>query len=409
MKSFKSPRVFLALFTALACIYANANSIDLSAFAGQHTDLITGLGLLLCTGEIQMITKALDRVEEGIQGMNTKQRELADRVLQLEQKGTAPGPNGSLSGSSFGNGGGQSLGDKFLESFQKNKDLFEKTRSVRLEIKAATDAITTTSGRNVMSFGRKTPESAVLGLQNALVSRPTANTSAVEYSRFTGIQGAAALQATEGAAKSAVRADHSLIVQTALTIAGFSKMSKQALNDSEELKRSVDATIRRSVGTALDVALCNGATGFVGGFEALATPYTSLLYQAMADAVSEGVATMQTAGFNPDVVTLNPADWLAIVVKRGTANDHYLSGNYLGAMPSEMRGLKVVLSPSVDVGKALLMDSSHSDLLVVDQFSIEVAFSGDDFTQNLVTILGEVRVIPVFRSVGSARLITPKA
>lgn len=409
MKSFKSPRVFLALFTALACIYANANSIDLSAFAGQHADLITGLGLLLCTGEIQMITKAIDRVEEGIKGISTKQTELADRVLQLEQKRTAPGPDGSIGGSSFGNGGGQSLGDKFLESFQKNKDLFDKTRSVRLEIKAAADAITTTSGRNVMSFGRKTPESAVLGLQNALVSRPTAGASAVEYSRFTGIQGAAALQATEGAAKSAVRADHSLIVQTALTIAGFSKMSKQALNDSEELKRSVDATIRRSVGTALDVALCNGATGFLGGFEALATPYTSLLYQAMADAVSEGVATMQTAGFNPDVVTLNPADWLAIVVKRGTANDHYLSGNYLGAMPSEMRGLKVVLSPSVDVGKALLMDSSHSDLLVVDQFSIEVAFSGDDFTNNLVTILGEVRVIPVFRSVGSARLITPKA
>ena len=115
MKSFKSPRVFLALFTALACIYANANSIDLSAFAGQHADLITGLGLLLCTGEIQMIMKAIDRVEEGVQGMRNMQTELVDRVLQLEQKRTAPGPDGSLSGSSFGNGGSQSLGDKFLE------------------------------------------------------------------------------------------------------------------------------------------------------------------------------------------------------------------------------------------------------------------------------------------------------
>ena len=65
--------------------------------------------------------------------------------------------------------------------------------------------------------------------------------------------------------------------------------------------------------------------------------------------------------------------------------------------------------PSVDAGKALLMDTSHSDLLVVDGFTVEVAYSGDDFTNNLVTVLGEVRVIPVFRTVGSARLITPKA
>ena len=59
------------------------------------------------------------------------------------------------------------------------------------------------------------------------------------------------------------------------------------------------------------------------------------------------------------------------------------------------------------VGKALLLDSSHSELLVVDNFTIEVAYSGDDFLKNLCSVLGEVRVIPTFRTVGSARLITP--
>lgn len=73
----------------------------------------------------------------------------------------------------------------------------------------------------------------------------------------------------------------------------------------------------------------------------------------------------------------------------------------------QMRGLQVVLSPSVDAGKALLMDSSHSELLVVDAFSVEVGFVDQDFTKNLVTLLGELRVIPVFRTVGAARLITP--
>lgn len=89
--------------------------------------------------------------------------------------------------------------------------------------------------------------------------------------------------------------------------------------------------------------------------------------------------------------------------------DHYLSGNYLGAMPQEMRGLRVVLSPSVAAGKALLIDSSHFELLVVDDFSVEIAYDGNDFTKNLVTMLGELRAIPIFLTTGAARLITPKA
>ncbi|ABD70549.1 hypothetical protein Rfer_2837 [Rhodoferax ferrireducens T118] len=348
------------------------------------------------------ILLALKGVESKLTSCDVEQRVLADRLTQLEQKGVLLTGEGVTKN-------GSSLGDLFLKSFDANRELFDKTRSVRLELKAAGDAITTSSGRTIISGGVGAPGSGVLGLQNALPTRPTGGTTAVEYSRYTGQEGAAAQQAAEGDAKDAVKPTHSLITQTGLTIAGYSKMSRQALTDSAELKRSVDITLSRSVGTALDVALVNGATGFAGGFESLATAYTSLVYTALVDAISEGVATMQAAGFNPDVVAVAPADWLAVVVAKGTANDHYLSGNYLGAMPSEMRGLRVVLSPSVDAGKALLLDSAHSELLVVDNFSVQIGYENDDFTKNLVSILGEMRVIPVFRTVGSARLITPKA
>ncbi len=342
------------------------------------------------------IMQALDHVEAKFNEFTIEQRTLADRLLQVEQKGSAPFERATKA---------TGLGDAFVKQFEENKSLFEKTRSVRLEIKAAGDAITTASGRTIIGGGVGAIAGGVLGLQNALIARPAPNTSAVEYSRYTGQQGAAAQQSAEGDTKAAVRPDHSLIVQSALTIAGFAKMSRQAMSDSAELKRAVEVTLNRSVGTALDAALVNGATGFIGGYETLATASTSLVYTSLVDAISEGVATMQTAGFNPDVVSLNPSDWLSIVVAKGTANDHYLSGNYLGTMPTEMRGLRVVLSPSIDAGKALLLDSTHSELLVANDFSIEVAYAGDDFTKNVCTILGELRVIPTFRTVGSARLI----
>ncbi len=347
------------------------------------------------------ILSALESVESKLNKSATENAEMRDRLMQLEQRPSArfdaqkPAAKG--------------LGDLVAAEFAKKAELFASTRQVRLEIKAAGDPVTTASGRTVLGVGVGAPGGSVLGMQNALPFRQATGVTTGEYSRYTGMQGAAAQQAVEGDAKAALRPDHTLISQAAVTLAGYTKMSRQAISDANELRVAVETTLNRSVATALDVFLVNGGTGFAGGFEALATASTSLVYTSLVDAVSEAVAAMQIAGFNPNAVILNPSDWLAATVAKGTANDHYLSGDYLGRLPSEMRGLKVTLSPSIDAGKALVMDTQHSEMLVVDGFSIEVAYSGTDFLQNQVSILAETRIIPIFRTTGSARLITPKA
>lgn len=355
----------------------------------------------------------IEAVNQGIKGVHEKlsaelksglaaqESKLNSALTELAQNGT------SLKG--LASGAADSFGAQVVKQFDENRDLFEKTRSVRLEIKAAGDAVTTASGRNVVNAGMGFVQGGVLGIQNALPTRSQGSTTAVEYSRFTGVQGAAAQQVAEGDKKASIRPDHTIITQSGLTIAGTTRMSRQALSDSAELRKCVETTLARSVATVLDTALATGATGFAGGLVGLATAYTSLVYDNLVDAISEGVATMQTAGFAPNTVVMSPADWLAITVAKGTSNDHYLSGNYLGGLTQEMRGLKVVLSPSIAAGKALLMDTQHADLLVVDNFQIELAYSADDFERNLITARGELRVIPIFRTAGSARLITPAA
>lgn len=354
---------------------------------------------------LDTVMKALDGLESKLNQSSRDGRALADRLLLLEQKGGSGALEGAHTGKAL------TLGELAAQELHKgeNLDLLSKTRSVRLVLKAASDPLSTSSGRTIVSGGVGAPNGMPLGLQRGLRSRPSGGVTAVEYSRFTGTQGAAGQQTTEGSAKPAVRPDHTLITQNAITIAGWTKMSRQAVNDSAELRSAVDVTLMRSVGVSLDAILVNGGTGFTSGFEGLATAYTSTVYNRLVDAISEGVSTMQVAGFAPDLVALNPADWLAISVARGTSNDHYLSGSYLGSMPMEMRGLNVVLSPSVNAGSGLLMDSTHSEFREVDGFTIEVAYDGNDFTSNLVTVLGEMRVIPIFRTVGSARLITPMA
>lgn len=345
------------------------------------------------------IQQAIEAIEKIEQKLAVKLAEHSDEILQLKQRG-------SMQPMDYQNAPRGTLGDRFIKQFDANRDLFEKTRSVRLEIKAATDIISTTSGRTIVSGGVGAPGGQFLGIQNALVSRPAPGTTAIEYARYTGEQGAAAQQEAEGDAKAAVRPDHTLIQQSALTIAGYAKLSRQALNDSAELKAAIDLTLARSVAGSMNDVLSNGGTGFTG-FVPLATAVTSATYSRLADAVSQYVGEMQIAGFNPDTVVVSPGTWVNIVTLQDDISG-YLSGAYLGTVPQELRGFRVVLSTGVAAGKALVIDSAHSELLDVEEFSVEVAYSGDDFTKNLVTVLGEARVIPVFRSVGSALLVSPK-
>ena len=347
------------------------------------------------------LNKFTSTAREEIRAIAARQREHGDEILILKQQGTAPGPEFS--------GNGKTIGAQVWEGMRSNSDLLAKTKSLRLEIKAAADVITTVNVGKIASGGLTLPTGAALGIQTALPSRLLSGVSTLEYSRYTGIQGAAAVQAAEGAAKAAIRPDFTAIQQGAITIAGFTKLSKQSLNDSAELKMAVDVTLQRSIAAALDNMLMNGSLApAFDGFNALGTSYTSLLYTSLADAASEAVATMQEAGFQPNVVAFRPSDFLGVQLAK-TSNGEYLAGPYLQPLPELLRGLRVVLSPSVPSGKVVVMDAAHAELLLVDDLTIEIGYVNDDFTKNVATILGEVRVIPTFRAAGSVRVITPKA
>lgn len=399
----KTRTIIMAAIAAAATILgfaAQAAGLDLHTLLLQHQDAAIGLSAM-GAGSIDLLMKSMDSIEQNINDSRTIQRELSDRVQMLEQRPTT--------GFGFREGGEtKSIGKQVADLFTKNSELFEKTKSLSLQVKAAADPLTTTNARTMASGGVGAIVGGFIGIQNALPTRGVA-ASAIEYSRLTSEEGAAAVQAAEGDAKAAVRPVHTLITQNAITVAGHTKMSKQALSDSRELENAVNLTLARSVNSALDAVLASGSGAvFAGGFNALATAVTSAVYTELPDAVSEAVATMQTAGFNPDTVVMSPAEWLAIVVAKSGGDGQYFAPQaYLGQVPLIMRGLKVVLSPSIAAGKAMVLDSTHTELLIVDSFSVEIGYTNDDFTRNLAVLLGELRVLPVFRTVGAARLVTP--
>lgn len=303
----------------------------------------------------------------------------------------------------------KTLGDLAVEQFKENADIFAKSRVVSLELKAATDPVTTDSTRTVMNGGMGLAGIASpLGLQNAFVTRVAIGNSALEYSRYIGMEGAAAVQANEGDAKAAVRPNWELINESALTVAGYTVLSRQALADSTELRNGVNVTLARSIANKLDDVLWNGVVGGFEGFGALATLHQSSIFAMLPDAISEAVAVMQVAGYAPDCVALHPSTWVEILTARGVSNDQYFSGNYLGVQEMNLRGLRVVISSSVPAGRALLLDSTQSEIVLVQNPMLEIGYSGDQFTRNLCTALLETRVIPVFKATGSAMYVVPE-
>lgn len=350
----------------------------------------------------EQINEFKSAITESAKSINARMDRFDDAITELSQKSEV-----ALVGSM--KTGGKTLGDIAVKQFADNQDIFAKSRSVSLELKAATDAVTTANTRTIMSGGMGMAGAAApLGLQNAFNTRQAIGTTALEYSRYIGVEGAAAVQAAEGDAKAAVRPNWSLITEAAETIAGVTVISRQSLTDSTELKNGVNITLARSIAAKMDDVLWNGVAGGFAGFGTLSTLHHSTEFAMLPDAISEAVAVMQVAGYAPDCVALHPSTWVAIVTARGTSNDAYLSGNYLGEQAMTLRGLRVVISASVPAGRALLLDSTQSEILIVQNPMLEIGYSGDQFTRNLCTALLEIRAIPVFKATGSAMYVVPE-
>lgn len=349
-----------------------------------------------------LISEFKQSIEADANAIKSRLDDLDRSIVEIAQKQV-----GYTSGD-FGSRKSQSLGDEAADLFKQNADVFNKSGRLRLELKAASDPVTTASGRTIAMGGVGTPGGLILGLQNAMPTRQLIGTSALEYSRYTGLEGAAGVQANEGDAKAVVRPTHELITQAALTIAATTVMSRQALSDSQEMRRAVEITLNRACAATLDASLYNGtATPSWTGIGDLATEVFSD-FDNVADAVSDTVGVMQLAGFVPDAIVVSPSTWVEIMTARADSGSGvYLSGNYLGMTEPALRGLRVVLSASVPFNTALVIDSTHVELVTVQTPIVEVGLVNDQFQRNLVTMLLEYRVIPVLRTVGAVSLAIP--
>jgi HK97 family phage major capsid protein len=243
-----------------------------------------------------------------------------------------------------------------------------------------------------------------------LIPTGTTDSNIVNYVQVSGIPGPAA-ETAELAAKPQLGMTFVDAQAPVVTIAGFIKAARQALDDMAGLATMINTLLpyavrRRLLGQVIAgdgvgqnlLGIMNttgiGAPAFVTG-------------DTLPDAVLRAMTTIILSDADPNFVALNPTDWQTIMLLKNTLGNYIYGapGAQPGGMPSQtLWGLALTANRIMAAGKPLLGDAGQATIMVREGLNVKTSDSDqDDFIKNRVTVLAEMRTaFLVWRPAGFA-------
>lgn len=237
-------------------------------------------------------------------------------------------------------------------------------------------------------------------LREVLNARPVSGMY-VAWAEQVNVDGAAGTVA-EGAAKPQIDFDIQERTAKVEKVAGWAKTSKEALADVQGMRNFIEDEIRQLVELKFDEQLYsgNGTTPNLKGLYTWAstasvagTPFALGVNLASNwDVLAAITAVMANNHFTADTYILNPMDY-AMMSMIKTTDGIYIQHPLATAGGQMAAGIRVVTNSFVTAGTFVVLDSTKVNLGIREEFNIQVGYENDDFTKNLVTILGEMRGI----------------
>jgi HK97 family phage major capsid protein len=240
---------------------------------------------------------------------------------------------------------------------------------------------------------------------------PVSGTSSVRYFQATmPITGSPAFIA-EGAAKPEVQPRWTPVDAPIETIAEWTAVTLQALDDVPALRAVLEDDLRRLLLLEIDDHLLNGTgttpdirgvLNTVGiGTQAFTTDALNTISLAITQIVSSG------AGY-PTGIVMNPANWQA--VRMLNTSGVWYFGSPAEAGVSRVFGVPVVPSSAMPTGFALVGDFSFGTIFERWGVTFIVGLKDDDLIKNLQTIVCEARLALAIRRPSAfvnADVVTP--
>lgn len=341
-------------------------------------------------GEMASIGKVTADTKTALNAIGVEQRELADRIMQIEQRASQKQEEKS----------GESWGEQFVKSAKYADFAGGNLNKLRVEVKN-----TLIGGAATVAPDRRPGivSGAVLpfSMENLIPSTTTTG-NAIEYTKEASFTNAAA-ETAESALKPESALTWSLVNMPISTVAHWIKISKQLAADAPSLAAYVNARMIYGVNRRVDTQLVigNGVApnisgtyntgnytphGYLSGALGTVFPKLVLIRKVMAD--------LYVAGYPADAIVLNPADWAQIEIELITTAAGQTLYSVNSAGQPFLFGLPVV--QAIGMAADTFQVGRFSEAYMIynrEGVTVEMSDSdSDNFTKNLITLRAERRL-----------------
>lgn len=280
---------------------------------------------------------------------------------------------------------------------------YKKTLNLVFDTKA-----TVTSAGVVPTIGSVIDNTLSVDPKAQTVIRKVANVASIggrslTYAEFVPGEGDAAW-VPEGGLKPSMDATLSEKTITAGKVALTVKLTEETLTDLAQLVAEIRAEIINRIGLAEEDGILNG-TGSDGQIKGVAAdmPGFSLdtfkiekanTYDVIVAAYTQ-VVSVSNMAYRPNIVLMNPIDYAQMQLTKDV-NGQYLRPFQVG--DKLIPGLRVEASTAVKQGDIVLGDFNYLNIRDVWALTITFGWENDDFTKNLVTMIGEKRLMAYIKA-----------
>lgn len=231
-----------------------------------------------------------------------------------------------------------------------------------------------------------------------LVSEISISTDSVEFTYLNSFTNAAAPVA-EGAKKPQSTLDFAVETLPTRVIAHFIKASRQVMSDNSFLQGIIDGRLRRGLAAVVEKQLLLG-DGLGQNLKGLLPNATAFVPANLAGVTTPNkldvmrMAMLQTllAGYNSNGIVMNPLDAAVIALTKDDVGGYLISNPTQAQGGMTLWGIPVVESSSMTADDFLVGDFAQAELYSRWETTVEAGFEMDDFTKNMITILGENRL-----------------
>ena len=360
--------------------------------------------------ELKNLGKVTNDTKNALDGIGVQQRELADRLLSLEQKGTQSIDKKTDE---------SSWGSQLVKADAFGAFIAGSAQKARVEVKNTLTGSDTTVAPD-RKPGVVPGAFQMLTIESLLSSVPTSS-NAIEFTKENAFTNNAA-EAAEGAAKAESALTWTLVNMPISTVAHWIKISRQLAMDNVALAAYVDNRMRYGVQRKIETQLCVGdgsAPNLAGIFKSGNYTAHGYLSGALGSTLArlvlirKMIADSWAAGYPAEAILLNPVDFANIEIELMTtaAGATRVAVDTGGVM--RLFGVPIVQSVGVTaytvaVGAFSQAYQIHNREGVVIEMSES---DSDNFTKNLVTVRAERRLALATEVPGAVRAgdLTPAA